>query len=224
MKTSRKIIRIAAIVLAPVMAVLSFFAMPVIIDGGSILMSTHLSAAQGETLARAIGFDLAPGETVDIPYYWYQFFREYQYTISMEVRVTGIASIEDFLSRLYPEAALEEFGETDDIYREKGDYSLYGSDDCLLNVSEWSGEARFRIEGPTGKPALAVAEAFLRRKDLWNWYLFLLRDWPYLVPLGWLSELGLIVALVMLNRKIKKKKHALAPHPAGDGLPDVPGQ
>jgi len=214
MNLARKIIRIAAIVLAPVMAVLSFFAMPVIIDGGSIMMGTHLSAAQGETLARAIGFDLAPGETVDIPYYWYQFFREYQYTISMEVRVTGIASIEDFLSRIHPEAALEEFGESDDIYREKGDYSLYGSDDCLLNVSEWSErrdscEARFRIEGPTGKPALVVAEAFLRRNDLWNRYFFILRDRRYLVPLGWLGEIGLVVALVILNRKNKKEKHAM---------------
>jgi len=219
MKLVRKIIRIAAIVMAPVMAVLSFFAMPVIIDGGSILMGTQLSAAQGETLARAIGFDLAPGETVDIHYYWYQFFREYQYTICMEVRVTGIASIEDFLSRIHPEAALEEFGETDDIYREKGDYSLYGSDDCLLNVYEWSGEAGFRIEGPTGKPALAVAEAFLRRKDLWHGYIFLLRDWRYLVPFGWLMEFAFITVLVVMRRKAKKATHSV-----GDGLPDVPGQ
>jgi len=216
MKPVRKILRIATIVMAPVMAVLSFFAMPVIIDGGSIMMGTQLSAAQGETLARAIGFDLAPGETVDIHYYWYQFFREYQYTICMEVRVTGIASIEDFLSRIHPEAALEEFGETDNIYREKGDYSLYGSDDCLLNVSEWSEwrgscEARFRIEGPTGKPALAVAEAMLIRNNLWNRYFFILRDQRYLVPLGWLTETGLVVALVIMNRKIKKK-HALATH------------
>jgi len=209
MKIVRKLICIAAIVWAAVMAVLSFFSVPVIIDGGYILMGTHLNARQGKTMAQELGFDLAPGETVDISYYDYEFFREPEDDedyMEMEVEVTGIVSTEEFLTRFAPEAALEPSGEPDDNC-----YYLYGGRDCTLNVYDWSERkgfcsATFRIGRTTGKAALAVAEEMLSRNNLWNGYLFYLRDHRYLVLIGWLIELGLIITLIILRRKAKKEK------------------
>jgi len=130
MKKARKRIRVAAVVMVPVMAVLTLAFLITLVDGGRISFGTEsLGAGYEKWLARVLGFDLAPGETLVIGWYEYEVFTE----DNMRVEVEGTLFLNDAWAAI------------------------------VLSVH-------------------------------------------MLVFLGWLGEIGLIIALIVLRRKEKKER------------------
>lgn len=202
----RRVMRVLAIVLVPVMLVLSLIFLISIIDGGYIAMGPKFTPAQEKLLARVIGFDLAPGESMDIRYAYHRFDED-----SMYITVEGIASADDFLSRFSARAALAEWEK--DEYQ---DYSLYGSEDVTLRINGTYKYATLDIDAPAGKRVLLITKAIMSINDPLTGLVFAL---TVLLPSGLLAEPALIIALAVLRRKAKKEQL-----PAGDGLPDISGK
>jgi len=207
-----KIIRRIIIVLFVIMPLLTFYFLGIQADGGRLVFAPKLSARQGEALTRVIGFELAPGETIDQCWYEYYYIPHYEpglFGIFIEIDVKGIASKEDFLSRFSPEAALEfeEFSE----YYNRSHYKLYGSDDCALQINEDRGTATIWIGGPTGKPVLLAIKAFWVRNHPGIGFIIIL---PYIVALGWLIEIGLVITQKILRRKSKKENPSCPENPS----------
>jgi len=207
MKIMRKIVIIWSILLG----LLTFYFLGIQADGGRLVFAPKLNTRQGEALARTIGFELAPGETIERCWYEYYYIPRYEPELSgifIQIEVKGIASKEDFLSRFSPEAAPEfvKFSE----YHNTSFYKLYGSDDCGLSISEYRETAAIGFDGPGAKPMLLAVKAFWVHNNPGIGFIIIL---PYIVAIGWLIEIGLITAQKNLRRKTKKETpHARKTH------------
>jgi hypothetical protein len=173
------------------------------VDGGRLQLSPELNTEQAKELARALGFDLAPGESLDITYE-FNFIREDR----MSVHVNDIASNEDFLSRFYPEAKLE--WQYDDEKYDLSAYTLYGNNDITFSLHHRS--AWFDINEPMGIAALTLTREFHGRNDIRDRFVFAL---PVILLIGWLIELGLIAIQTILWRKTKKEQSQRSTVPEG---------
>jgi len=204
-KTHRRI-RAAAIAMVPVMLLLSFVCFLSLIDGARIDFLLHITPMQEKLLARAVGFKLAPGETLGFGcFYEYDAFSEDKVSVEVE----GIASMDDFLLRFHSKAALEENYDAEQekdklraFYEEEGArrYILYGNTDFTVTVHR-SGRVLIEAKGPASGPAKAVAFTLLLFR-IWPVFIMSL---PVLVPLGWLSVPALITTLITLRHKSKKE-------------------
>jgi len=199
---ARRILYVTTLALLLVMGTLTLYFLGIQADGGRLVFSPWLSARQGEALARVIGFELAPGGSIDRCWYEYYYIPDYEpvYGIFIQIDVKGITSKEDFLSRFTPEAA-PEFKEFNEYYNESY-YKLYGSDDCGLGIYEERGTASMGFEGLGGKPVLLAVKAFWVRNHPGIGFIIIL---PYIVALGWLIEIGLVITQKILRRKSKKE-------------------
>ncbi|MCL2495312.1 MAG: hypothetical protein FWE98_06620 [Oscillospiraceae bacterium] len=196
--------RTAAIVMAVALLALSISIPAVHEYGEAYNFRLRFTAAQQIKLARAIGFELAPGETLAINYAYHIYSQD-----SMTVYVEGLASEEDFLSRLAPETALEEKYAAGTYIGSGHGFILYGSNGFTMEITQWKGNygATFRVQGPAGKPALAVAKRCMCLG--WPVLIFAL---PIVRTLARLSELVLVAALVVLAvlRRRQEDKQARA--------------
>jgi len=207
-----KIVRRITLALSIAMPLLSLCFLGLNADGGAIAFFPEFNAEQEQALARLIGFDLAPGETYWLPRYEYRTFEKYDF---MSVHVNGVASAEEFLSRLYPETAPVEGYESsawERYYEKEGitRYCLYGSRDFNLQISS-SGSfnfVTFEVTDPAGKPALDFAKNVIIRNNIFTSIFFV---FYIIVAIGWLMELAFITVLVVMRRKAKKNR-ALAAH------------
>jgi len=155
-----------------------------------------LTAEQQTEIAWALGFDLAPGETLTVSYYagfWPKTIGEDGFWGS----ISGVASEEEFLSRCHEETVFFWDGQYDFAKRE---YSYRPQFQIMDSSDAFELAAIKKVQGMVNNLILPYVVHVI----LWGW------------PA---AELTLIVTRIVKRRKTKK-----APHPAGDPLPDVPGQ
>jgi len=183
-----KILRILTTALLVGMSLLTVYCLGTQVDGGRMYFQEKLTPAQGQALAEVIGFELAPGETIELSCEFYHGWKD-----NMLVFVNGIVSDADFLSRVHADVTL--MGE----YLSHYTYALDDNSEITLTVNG-SPKAWFEIEEPAGKPALALAKEFIGRNNPLD---ALILHFPIILLIGWPIVL---IPFIILRRKAKKEK------------------
>ena len=205
-KFLRVLVRVLAVVLVPVMTVLTLGFLAPLSEGGK-LMSTTLDDEQQKELARLIGFELARGEEMDLRLYDYKYFAADE----LYIYVYGVVSEEEFLVRFHT----YELKEKPEWVRWDS-YALYGNDDIILGfgLQPW-----FNVTGRTGKPAVHYVRGIIWRNSAKDRFDFVL---PYLTIFGWLAEFALIIVPLVMRGKSKKEKMSAGVDGAGGENPPAP--
>ena len=189
MKIEKRIVVILAAVFVPVLWFIAFcFAMMASTD--AICQRSDFTAAQQAEITEALGFDIAPGETLTVSFYAGFWPNTIAY---MWGEITGTPSEQDFLSRCHEETA---FSWAEHSCRPV--FSLMSEN--APDIYGWGWEDQEDYELAMMKKVQGMIN------NLWEQYVNHFFIW------GWLAaEVGLIVALVV-NRRKAKKKRALAAH------------
>jgi len=191
-KLLRVVVRVLAVALVPVMTVLTGFFLGPLMDGGDLmLMRAALDDSQQKELSRRLGFELAPGESLEPYFYEYRYFTADE----MHVRVHGILSEDEFLAR-FPNAV-----NVKTQWNPWDRYALCGNSDIIL---EFGRQTEFHIAGRAGRPALRYGKKIIiahgsaqDRFDLAQ---------PYMIVFGWLADFALIIVPIVMQGKAKKEK------------------
>ena len=144
---------------------------------------SDFTAGQQTEIARTLGFDIAPGETLTVYYYagfWPKTIDESERSIWGDI--SGIASEEEFLARCHEETAFS----------------------WEYHYDHYSGERFYRAEFPTFDENWEYANA--KTKQVQGTINNLILPYIYHVILwGWpLAELALIVTRIVKRRQAKK--------------------
>ena len=196
-KALRIVVRVLAVVLVPVMTMLTITHLGPLTDGGDLMsMRAGLADGQQKELARLLGFDLARGESLDFRLYKYRYFTADE----MYFYVNGIFSEDEFLAR-FPDAV--------NVKTERNPwdrYALYGSSDIILSLGP---QTAFHVTGRTGRPALRyVKKIIITQGDARDRFAFVL---PYIIIFGWLADFALIIVPIVMQGKAKKKRALESP-------------